>query len=52
MSIFLFGEVLTLNVKNGENVERNVTGKNVPTVLYHVRIFSNRSDQDKIQGGL
>ena len=38
MSIFH----LTLNVKNGENLERNLTGKKV--VHMH---FSNRSDQDK-----
>ena len=47
---FWFGDVLTLNVKNGENIERNLTGKKVPTILYHVCIF--RSDRVKMRSGL
>ena len=46
---FSFGEVLTPNVKNGENLERNLTGtgKKVPTVLCHVCSF--RTDRVKIR---
>ena len=44
---FSFGEVLTLNVKNGENLERTLTGKKVPTVLFHVCSF--RTDRVKIR---
>ena len=43
---FSIWEVLTLNVKNYEDLKKTLTGKHVPNVLYQVCFV--RTDQDKI----